>query len=125
MQTCRYLLPSSYSEENKKIGAIVSFYDLFIKMQTAEETYVHCATTTTVKQPVKTFLIFRFPFGTEPIALLELEPDLATCICKYKLSLLFLNNWIMKNANSEAAHNMLRDRKPGAKRLDEFSKKWK
>ena len=48
-------------------------------MQTAEEAYVHFATTT-VRQPVKTFLIFRFPFGTEPIALLELEPDLTTCI---------------------------------------------
>lgn len=74
---CHHPILRTTSEENKKTDA--SFYGLFIKMQTAEETYVHFATST-VRQPVKTFLIFRFPFGTEPIALLELEPDLTTCI---------------------------------------------
>ena len=32
---------------------------------------------------MKTFLIFRFPFGTEPTGLLKLGPDLRTCICYY------------------------------------------
>ena len=37
VQTCKYLLPSSYFEADKKTDAIVNFFDQFFQMQKAED----------------------------------------------------------------------------------------
>ena len=77
----------------RKIDANVNYFD-----PNADSWRDICATTK-VKPPIKTFLIFRFPLGTEPTGLVQLEPDWTTCICYTNDLHFYWHNSIMKYAN--------------------------
>ena len=98
----------------RKIDANVNYFD-----PNADSWRDICATTK-VKPPIKTFLIFRFPLGTEPTGLVQLEPDWTTCICYTNDLHFYWHNSIMKYANLKA----MRKKSWGCNCNNQFKASW-